>query len=824
MTKISLGKPLIKIPPHLMVVLMLGVLSQISQVLLLRELMMVFQGNELSIGLILAAWMLFVGVGSLVGGVLVQYFKGTFLLLTLNTLSLLIALPGTILLIRPLRGFLHVLPGAYLSIGDMAKASFLLLAPTCILIGIQFVLLTGIWRIKDQVLDTSSAEKTYIGEAVGNMIGGLLFTFFLVQTFNSLQIAFMIILLMITTLLSRSLYHSRDEIPIILYRIMLGSLLLGLLSLPLLGSLDSWAYKKQWQYFTPNHQLLQIHQSKHGIIAVVQSEDQYSFYQSAHRIFSTAGVKTEDPGLEEQEAVIFAHLSMLQHQRPESVLLIGGGLRGTLNEMVKYPVKKIHYLELDEALTKVALPYLSKGTIKTLEDKRVQILHTDGRLFVKGTQNTYDLIIIDVPDPSTAFLNRYYSLEFFKECQGLLHEDGVLVIGALSTPNLRGLAVANRNATIYHTLSKVFSHVNLAGEGFLFFFASNAPYQVTVDSQILIERYLEQDVESDSFSPYFLFSNLQVSRLERLNWIIENHGRSPYAHLEGPTAPPLFPGSLEEQEGMKRDLPPVEGAFFINSDFRPIAYFYTLMFWNELTRSGEGEAFISLLSIKDWWALPPLIITIPFILILQKLHVFRRKRTHTRFALLLTIFTTGFSTMALQVTLLFTFQSNYGFIYEMVGLVVAIFMGGLALGAFFSHHRIHNKTYMPTLAGVQLMMALWSALMAFLLPRTVGIQSPSLLFFYFSLLTLGAGAINGIDFPLATASFMALNNRAEKSAALVYAVELFGACLGAALTSTVIVPILGISKSCLLAALVSFVAGLVLMLAADTHLKGADLK
>ena len=61
-----------KIPSHLLAVLMLGAVCQVGQVLLLRELLIVFHGNELSIGLILAAWLAWVGVGSRMGAVLVD--------------------------------------------------------------------------------------------------------------------------------------------------------------------------------------------------------------------------------------------------------------------------------------------------------------------------------------------------------------------------------------------------------------------------------------------------------------------------------------------------------------------------------------------------------------------------------------------------------------------------------------------------------------------------------------------------------------------------------------------------------------------------------
>ncbi len=117
---------------------MLGAVSQIAQVLFLRELLMVFHGNELSIGIVLAAWLAWVGVGSRLGTVLFTRNINPLRFLTLCTAAVLPLLSATIWLIRGLRRFFAVLPGAYLTPTDMALSVFLVLAPVCLLLGIQY--------------------------------------------------------------------------------------------------------------------------------------------------------------------------------------------------------------------------------------------------------------------------------------------------------------------------------------------------------------------------------------------------------------------------------------------------------------------------------------------------------------------------------------------------------------------------------------------------------------------------------------------------------------------------------------------------------------
>ncbi len=808
-----------KIPPHLPAVLMLGVVAQIGQVLLLRELLMVFHGNEFSIGLIFAAWLIWVGVGSRLGAALADRTHRPLFLLSLNAAAVLLVLPATILLTRALRGFFRVLPGAYLSVPDMAISCFLLMAPICLLLGAQFVLLAKVWRESDGAEDTSGAGKTYVGEALGNMLGGVLFTLFMVRALNAFQSAILAGMLMLTANLlvpiSREQGARRWSAR---YRpALLGLVAVAALTLLFSGRLDRWAYRVQWRLLTPQHELVEVHQSKHGTISVLQRGDQYSFFQSGHLMFTTAGPQAQSPGLEEQEAATFAHFAMVQHENPEQVLLIGGGLRGTLSEAIKHPVSRIDYVELDEVLAKAARPYVSRTTREALADPRVRLIHADGRLFMKAAAERYDLIIVDLPDPSTAVLNRYYTLEFFQEARALLKPDGVFVIGATSTPDLRSLSVANRNTMIYHTLSRVFSHVLVAGERYLLYVASDAPGQISVDVATLQQRYRERDVESEGFSYHHYQILLYEAQLRRVNWIVRAHGRHNAAHLEGPGPLPLSLGAIAEQQHAEEQLSPVEQQYFINSDLKPIGYSYTLMFWDEQARTGPGDNFRWLLHVRSWWILPPVFILLIGIVGLRMTasHTIRNPDTH--FAILLAVFTTGLSIMALQIALLFSFQTIYGFVYEMVGLIVAIFMGGLALGTILSHRYVVDKANMRTLAGVQLLIALLASAIALVLPAAAVVPSPTSVFLLFSTLTFVAGMINGVGFPLSAACYLALNRRAEKSASMVYGVELYGACLGAILASAVVVPMLGIVMCCLLAAVANATAFAVLMISRRSY-------
>ncbi len=789
-------------------VLALGISCQIAQILLLRELLMVFHGNELSIGVILAAWMVWTGAGSALGSRVAGRSRNPVVPLAATAAGVLVLLPLTLAAVRGLRGAFDVVPGAYLSVSDMALSCLVAMAPLCLLLGAQFVLLARLWRNREGPEDTSGAGRTYIGEAAGNVVGGVLFTFVLVHALDTFRTAALAGLLMPLALFllwradPAARAGARRAVPALLG----AAVAAGVLALPWLGRVDAWSHRLQFRLAAPDHELLEVRASRHGTLAALRHEDQIAFFQSGHLLFSAAGPGAADAAREEHEAAVFAHLALVQHPAPGRVLLIGGGLRGTLREILRHPVRHVDYVELDEELVGLARRHLGPDALAPLDDPRVRMVHTDGRLFVKATEDRYDLVLVDVPDPATAVLNRFYTQEFYREVRTRLAPGGVLATGVVSTAGLRGTAVANRNATVFHTLRAEFAEVLPVGQRFMFLFASDVPGQISADPAELRVRFGAREIDSPAFSAGHFDLLLEDGPLRRLNWVIRHHGRRADAHVRSPASGPLFPPPVAEIAAAEPGLPPVARRTFINTDFRPVGYFHTLVFWNVLTRAGHGRAFAWILRVEPWWIVPPSVLAVAVTLALRRVGRRTGGRPDLRFAVLLAVATTGLSTMALQVALLFAFQSVYGFVFEMVGLIVAMFMAGLALGTFVVHRAVARKADPRRLACVQLLVAGFAGGLAVALPQAAGAESPTTVFALFSAMTFGAGLLNGADFPLAAACAQALDRRPSRAVGAVYGVELFGASAGALAASVVVAPVLGIVACCLLACIANGVA------------------
>ncbi len=113
---------------------------------------------------------------------------------------------------------------------------------------------------------------------------------------------------------------------------------------------------------------------------------------------------------------------------PERILLIGGGDGGALYQILKFNFTTIDHVDLDEGVIEVSKKYLPKVHRGSLYDKRVNRYIQDGRMFLKKTPDrTYDIIIIDLPDPRKLAIASLYSKEFYDEVKRVLKDGGVMV-------------------------------------------------------------------------------------------------------------------------------------------------------------------------------------------------------------------------------------------------------------------------------------------------------------------------------------------------------------------------------------------------------------
>lgn len=123
---------------------------------------------------------------------------------------------------------------------------------------------------------------------------------------------------------------------------------------------------------------------------------------------------------------MMAHLPLFSHEKPVSVLIIGGGDGGVLREVVKHKcMEKVTMCEIDGGVIEAAKQYFPSVSC-AFEDPKVNLIVRDGVGFAeKAADCTYDAMIIDSSDP-VGPAEKLFSKEFYQNAHRILKPGGVL--------------------------------------------------------------------------------------------------------------------------------------------------------------------------------------------------------------------------------------------------------------------------------------------------------------------------------------------------------------------------------------------------------------
>lgn len=122
---------------------------------------------------------------------------------------------------------------------------------------------------------------------------------------------------------------------------------------------------------------------------------------------------------------MIAHIPMLSHPNPESVLVIGGGDGGTVREVLRHScVKRVVLCEIDGTVIEVCKKYLPQLS-KELDDPRVDIQVRDGIEYIAQCKKEFDIILIDSTDPMGPG-EGLFTTEFYNNVNAALKDGGIM--------------------------------------------------------------------------------------------------------------------------------------------------------------------------------------------------------------------------------------------------------------------------------------------------------------------------------------------------------------------------------------------------------------
>jgi spermidine synthase len=686
----------------------LGTTSLVTQVVLLREFLSVFYGNELVIGVLLANWMILTGLGSYLGRALkVSSGEQAFLV---PLLALLAIVPFvTVFFLRLLRNVVFPV-GTMVGFGPMMGSSFVLLIPYCLLSGAAFTFLASLASSDDR----SRIGDVYAREALGSAGGGVVFSLLLISYLNTFQAFTGLMALDLAAALAVA--PPRSSARSALWVVAIVCLVPAI-------AIDTDTLTRRFLF--PGQEVLFTGDSPYGSLTVTRQADQENFYENGSLLSSTNDVESSEESV---------HFAMVQHPSPKTVLMVSGAINGAPNEVLKYGVGRLDYVEINPHLIELAKRYTS-----ALNDDRINVINEDARLFIRETKGLYDVVLLNVPEPVTVQANRYYTLEFFEGLKGKMNAGGVLSLGLLPATDYQSEDARRINSTMMNTLRSLFKNVLIVPGMKTYFLASDAALDVGIGR--LVER---RGITNTYVNQYYLDDQDLARRSD------------------------LIQGSLMS-----------EGA--INRDFEPVSYYRQVVHWLSYFRA-------------NLWMIAVLVAIILSVVATQ----FN--------AISAGVFTGGFAASSIEVLLLISFQIFYGHVYQLLGIIVTLFMAGLAAGSYFRRW-VFPRANVQSYVWLQLGIAAYCFLLPLALLSLRSVQDiPALVHGAFFFLTFIIAVLIGLEFSVAA---MLRPGRVRNVASELYGVDLIGSALGALLVAAFLIPVLGVLNVSLVAGSLSFLTALV---------------
>jgi len=804
----------------------LGALAVAAQTILVRELLVSFYGTEFALAAALTCWLIFVPLGALACALVLRRVRRATGLLCVAAVAIGLCAPAQFVLARLVRAWLAVEPGGFVSIPHMLLSASLCAGPMSFLVGFFF---PAACRHEAAASHDRAGgiRRIYVAEALGSCLGGALMSFVLLvfQTPTAIALALGAVWLLVAGVWLGTAARRWPllVVPAVVW-VLVGPLgeagartlgvvlcaescvvLLALVRSPrrpvvsrrgstvcvcaayllalvfLVGGADlrRWSLERRWRTFT-RFELVDSLETRYQHVDLGRREGQMVVVQDGLR-----GDVFPDP-YESREA---AALLLTQHPSPRRVLIIGGGLGGLCQQVLAASAVDLDYVEMDPRLVALYRRHLPADLLAPLRERRFAAFACDGRRFVQAAASggdalrrrtvsfrpgrvreapraPYDIVLINIGDPTSASSNRFYTVEFFREVSRVLAPDGVMgVWGIRGDENyLRG-PLLSYNACHWATMRRVFPRIVVRpGPEFCYFASAGA--HVTADAEVLAARFDRLGLEPPEMRGMFAASQFLPERVR---------------YVEG-------------------QLAAAAADVRVNSDDRPLAFTLFLRHWQYFSRQAHLEPgappaperrgfFDVVLGVRPGWFVVPFAACLLVVLAVRGA---RGRRRSWAWSAGLCIVTTGMFGLSAEVLIIYAYQTHFGFVYRDISLLVGVFMLGLAAGAVLLGRTARSPA--KVLVVLEVLQVLWLLALPAGMPVFVG--SP----WFFAALAVAAGVLTGGEFPLACRLGLDAGHETASVAGLFDAADHVGAVLGAALTGLVLMPAFGLASSSVLLA------------------------
>ncbi|MBU4208787.1 MAG: hypothetical protein KKD12_03785 [Proteobacteria bacterium] len=471
----------------LLVIIATGISSVAVQLITIREFLAQFHGNEFVISLILFSWLILGGIGTLVAHLITPHYWQpspsrlcclSFILTALSAIQIFI--------IRELRDFFFI-HGSSVGFYPTLAYIFFTIAPYCLLVG--FVLPYSLFVLRTETPDYSGA-RIYIADNIGDITGGAFFLFalvFLVTPFEAIFLAGL-------PLVAASFFlFSLTEKQRKYLKIIPGAAVTLLV-------LATGIFFEPFSLAPSEGELVHYRESRYGRIAVHKDNGQFTLFIDGVPVLSSQNQSIAEETI---------HYPMAQLNNPQRILLISGE-GGIMKELKKYGLKTVDYVELDPDIISVQFKF---GLIENIEG--LNVINQDGRAFLADSEKIYDIIILNLPEPDTFQVNRFFTDQFFSLVKRRLAPDGVLSFSMEGYDNYLAEPQRQKLSSLYNTVKNHFKHVLLMPGLKIFFLCRDISIQTDIPA-----RLAEKGIITQYISGYY-YGNITKERISDLNDLMD---------------------------------------------------------------------------------------------------------------------------------------------------------------------------------------------------------------------------------------------------------------------------------------------------------------
>jgi len=167
-------------------------------------------------------------------------------------------------------------------------------------------------------------------------------------------------------------------------------------------------------------------------VAVTKTRDGVRSFHGAGKV--QASTQPADMRLQR----MLGHIPALVHKKPESVLVVACGAGVTAGSFVVHPdVKRIVICDIEPLVPKVVTPMfgeqnyhvvdgIARENPHTVNGKEVEVVYDDGRHYLRTTREKFDVITSDPIDPWVKGCAALNTVEYYQMCRDHLNPGGIV--------------------------------------------------------------------------------------------------------------------------------------------------------------------------------------------------------------------------------------------------------------------------------------------------------------------------------------------------------------------------------------------------------------